>query len=177
MKNLSIFSIIALLSFSTTQAQKVPAQTGSQLSQQEAQAALDVHNQARKDVNVAPLEWSADLATFAQAWADNLAQNDCKMKHRPTSGSWAQQYGENIYWAQGRSLLASDASRSWYSEINDYQHGPLAAGNRGKTGHYTQMVWRNTKRLGMGKATCANGSVIIVANYDPMGNMRGEMAY
>lgn len=177
MKSLSILSIILLLICTAVQAQKVPAQTGSQLNQQEAQQALDIHNQARKEVNVAPLEWSADLASFAQAWADNLAQNGCTMKHRPSSGSWAQQYGENIYWAQGRSLLASDAASSWYSEINDYQHGPLSATNRGKTGHYTQMVWRQTTHVGMGQATCENGSVIIVANYNPMGNMRGEMAY
>lgn len=176
MKNIHILFIGLLLAAFTSKAQTVPAQTGSQISQQEAQAALDFHNKTRQDVNVAPLTWSAELSAFAQAWADHLAQNGCTMRHRPTSGTWAQQYGENIYWAQGHYLLAVDASRSWYSEIHDYEHGPFSA-NRNKTGHYTQMVWQQSKTLGIGKATCKNGAVIVVANYDPRGNMIGELAY
>ena len=177
MKNLFFLSIGLLLTTLTAQAQTVPAQTGSQLSQEEAQDALDVHNKIRNDVNVPPLTWSTELAAFAQAWANYLAENGCKMQHRPASGAWAQQYGENIYWAQGRTLLAADASRSWYSEVQDYEHVPIGSPHRGRTGHYTQMVWRKTTTVGIGKATCSNGAVIIVANYDPRGNMRGEMAY
>lgn len=176
MKNSHVLSPFLLLFFVTTQAQTVTAPTGSLVNQQEAQAALDVHNKARKEVNVAPLSWSADLAAFAQAWADHLAANGCTMKHRPTVGTWAQQYGENIYWAQGRSLLAADASRSWYTEIEHYQHGPYEGASRG-VGHYTQMVWQATKTLGMGKASCKDGAVIIVANYDPRGNTVGVRPY
>lgn len=177
MKNLFILFIGLLLSALTALAQTVPTKTGSQLTQQEAQDALDVHNKVRNDVNVLPLAWSTELAAFAQAWADYLAENGCKMQHRPTSGAWAQQYGENIYWAKGRTLLAADASRSWYSEIQYYEHAPLSAANVGKTGHYTQMVWQKTTTVGIGKTTCSDGAVIIVANYNPRGNMRGEMAY
>jgi hypothetical protein len=177
MKKIHILSIVFLLVYSITQAQTVPAKTGSLLGQQEAQDALDFHNKARKDVHVAPLSWSTQLAAFAQAWANNLAQNGCKMQHRPAAGEWAQQYGENIYWAMGRSLLAGDASRSWYSEIADYTPGPYSSANRGKTGHYTQMVWQESKTVGIGKATCPNGSVIIVANYDPRGNTLGVRPY
>jgi len=177
MRNLFILSMGFTLATLSSQGQTVPVKTGSLLSQQEAQDALDFHNKVRHDVNVGPLAWSAELAAFAQSWADYLAKNGCKMQHRPAEGPWAQQYGENIYWAQGRSLLAADASRSWYSEIQDYNHAPLSAANVGKTGHYTQMVWQKSTTVGIGKATCANGAVMIVANYNPRGNMRGELAY
>jgi len=177
MKNLFTLFIGLLFTSLASLAQSVPEKTGSQLGQQEAQEALDFHNKVRSEVNVAPLAWSTELAAYAQAWANHLAERGCKMQHRPATGQWAQQYGENIYWAQGRSLLAVDASRSWYSEIQDYQHGPLSAANVGKTGHYTQMVWQKSTTVGIGKATCSNGAVMIVANYDPRGNMRGEMAY
>jgi hypothetical protein len=177
MKKIPILSLVLLLLFSFAQAQTVPAVTGSLVSQQEAQEALDFHNKVRKEVNVAPLTWSAELSAYAQAWADNLASTGCKMQHRPYSGKWAQQYGENIYWALGRELEPVNASSSWYSEIKDYKHGPLSNNNFMKVGHYTQMVWHDSKRVGMGKATCKNGSVIIVANYDPRGNMLGTKAY
>lgn len=176
MKNYQVLlSIFLLFSFSA-QAQTVPSLTGSLLSQQEAQDALDVHNKARKDVHVTPLTWSAELAVFAQTWADYLAKNGCNMKHRPSSGLWAQLYGENIYWAKGRSLLAADASRSWYSEIEHYKYGPYEGSNHG-VGHYTQMVWQDTRSVGIGKATCNNGAVIIVANYNPPGNTVGMKPY
>lgn len=176
MKNVHVLLFLLLFSSVSTQAQTVPVSTGSLLSQQEAQAALDVHNKARNDVKVTPLSWSSELATFAQAWANHLAENGCTMKHRPASGSWAQQYGENIYWAQGRSLLAADASSSWYSEVEHYQYGPYEGTSRG-VGHYTQMVWNDTKAVGIGKATCRDGSVIIVANYNPRGNTVGVRPY
>ncbi|WP_066405701.1 CAP family protein [Flavisolibacter tropicus] len=176
MKNGQVLLSILLLFTVATRAQTVPASTGSLLSQQEAQDALDVHNKARKDVSVTSLSWSAELAAFAQAWADHLAKSGCNMKHRPASGTWAQQYGENIFWAQGRSLLATDASRSWYSEIDQYQYGPFDGTNKG-VGHYTQMIWKTTQSVGIGKATCSNGAVIIVANYNPPGNTVGTKPY
>jgi hypothetical protein len=37
----------------------------------------------------------------SQAWADELASSGCMMKHRPHSGKWEQEYGENIYWCSG----------------------------------------------------------------------------
>jgi len=176
MKNTSLLTICFLLLFISAQAQTVPAQTGSSLDQQEAQAALDFHNKARKEVNVATLDWSAELAAFAQAWADNLATNGCTMKHRPADGSWAQRYGENIYWAQGQALLAVDATHNWYNEIENFQPGPYPGANHG-IGHYTQMVWQDTKTVGIGKASCKDGAVIIVANYDPRGNTVGVRPY
>lgn len=159
-------------------AQKVPKSTGSKVPQEEAQAALDFHNKVRKDVGTAPLEWSSDLAKYAQAWADHLAKdNDCKMQHRPHDGKWKQQHGENIYWSGGSDSNAADASEMWYSEINDYKLTKVTSANFSKTGHYTQMVWKNTTKVGIGQAVCPTGAIIIVGNYSPPGNYIGEKPY
>ncbi|MGC4022624.1 MAG: CAP family protein [Cyclobacteriaceae bacterium] len=159
--------------------QVVPQKTGSNVSQEDAQAALDFHNKARKDVGSPPLEWSQELAEYAQAWADNLAKNnDCQMKHRPRDGGkWNQIHGENIFWGSASSYNAKNASESWYSEIKDYKYGPLTQSNWYGTGHYTQLVWKNTTKVGIGQAVCSSGAIIIVGNYDPPGNYMGEKPY
>src|SRR5688572_28011106 len=101
MKKLVIGFILSL-TFLTAGAQTVPAVTGSNASQKDAQIALDHHNKVRKDVGTPPQEWSVELAKYAQAWANNLANNkNCKMEHRPYSGEWKQKYGENIFWGSG----------------------------------------------------------------------------
>lgn len=157
-------------------AQKPPKVTGSKISQTEAQEALDFHNKVRADVKCPPLKWSAELAEYAQAWADHLA-DDCEMQHRPVKGRWAQKYGENIFWGQGETYTALHASESWYSEINEYKYGPIKGNSWYKTGHYTQMVWKKTTHLGMGMAVCRDGAILIVANYNPSGNYMGEKPY
>jgi uncharacterized protein YkwD len=173
------FLVAALLLLSTTMwAQKVPANTGSKVPQDQAQEALDFHNKARKDVGNPPLEWSAELANYAQKWADHLANDEnCKMRHRPNDGEWKRLYGENIFWSSDYSSHAIVASESWYSEIKDYKHGILTSSNWYASGHYTQMIWKTTTKVGIGQGVCPSGAIIIVGSYDPPGNYMGEKAY
>lgn len=167
-----LFSILG-----TATGQTVPKETGSNASQQDAQTALDHHNKVRKDVGTPSLEWSPELAEYAQAWADELAKRNCAFEHRPDSGPWAGIYGENIFWGSASGYTLLSASESWYDEIQVYKHGPISDANWPAAGHYTQMVWKSTKTMGMGIATCKSGAVLIVANYDPSGNYWGEKAY
>jgi len=51
-------------------------------------------------------------------------------------------------------------------------------------GHYTQVVWRNSLRLGCGVKNCTTGSPFgggawqfWVCNYDPPGNISGQRPY
>lgn len=149
----------------------------SALSQQEISSLLAVHNQARAEVGVAPVSYSSSLAAYAQAWADHLASSGCQMKHRPSSGPWAQIYGENIAMISGASANAGQASRMWYDEKSAYHGQPVTMSNLMSIGHYTQMVWRGTTHVGCGKAVCANGYVIFVCNYNPSGNTLNGTPY
>jgi pathogenesis-related protein 1 len=159
-------------------AQIVGENTGSEITQAVAQEALDFHNKARKDVGTDPLSWSAELASYAQAWANNLASRNCAFEHRSASNSPDKKnYGENIFWGSGSMYNAVDASKSWYNEIEQYVHGTLTNDNWSVAGHYTQMVWQSTTSVGIGVATCQDGAVIVVANYDPPGNYLGQKAY
>ena len=41
-------------------------------------------------------------------------------------------------------------------------------------GHFTQVVWKNSKNLGIAKARSSSGKIIVVANYEPAGNFIGQ---
>lgn len=170
-------SLILFWVVMSVNAQTVPDNTGSKISKKDAQAALDHHNKVRKDVGSPALQWSAELAEYAQQWANHLASEGCEMQHRPNSGKWMQRYGENIFWGSDSSYTPLDASESWYDEIKEYKYDVVTMDNYYPTGHYTQMVWKNTTHVGIGVAICANGGIIIVANYNPAGNYIGEKPY
>lgn len=45
------------------------------------------------------------------------------------------------------------------------------------SGHFSQLVWKDTKQMGVGKARSAAGTkVFVVANFDPQGNWMGQFA-
>ncbi|MBL7990862.1 MAG: hypothetical protein JNN25_05455 [Candidatus Kapabacteria bacterium] len=171
---LSLLSVFVLAFMGILLPQNLSAQT---VSADEAQRIVDYHNTVRKEVGAPPVEWSPELAAFAQEWANYIAANGCAMQHRPISGKWAQKYGENVFWGAGKAYTVIDAAQSWYGEKKFWKGGKLSNRNWSKSGHYTQMVWAATMKIGVGKAVCKNGATIIVANYDPRGNMMGEKPY
>lgn len=134
----------------------------------------DAHNRVRKPLKLPPLEWSNDLAKFAQAWADKLAKRGCDLQHRPRSGADKQRYGENIFSATGQSADVDAVVGAWAEEVKDYN--PKTNRCRGVCGHYTQIVWRASRQVGCGMATCGDTEVW-VCNYDPPGNFVGQKPY
>lgn len=69
-------------------------------------------------------------------------------------------------------FLARDAVRSWYDESLLYNYNQAKFSF--KTGQFTQLVWKDTKSLGIAWASSNEGNVYIVANYSPAGNVRKQ---
>jgi len=149
--------------------------TGSSLSAENAKKILDHHNKARAELHIPPLTWSSTLAAYAQEWADSLAStDDCLFEHRPNN-----EYGENIFMSSPNDKFNPvQASQAWYSEKKKFTYAKIGEGNDwDKALHYTQMIWKKTTEMGAGMATSSNGNIIIVANYNPAGNMSGDYPY
>ncbi len=153
--------------------------TGSKISVTDAKEILAHHNKVRKNVGAAALIWSSKLSAYAQSWANHLARsNNCEIKHRTECGEDGKNYGENIFWGSSSDYYKPiEASLSWYSEIKKYSYAKLNENNWDRAGHYTQMVWKDTKEVGVGVAICSNGGIIVVANYYPAGNVIGQYPY
>jgi uncharacterized protein YkwD len=139
-------------------------------SQAGIQQMLTAHNSWRKRTGVPPLTWSPQLANYAQEWANKLAREN-KFEHRKNSP-----YGENLAWAGGQQLSPERVVNMWGEEVKDYNYSANACKPGKMCGHYTQIVWRNTKQVGCGMAR-ANGKEVWVCNYNPPGNYRGQRPY
>lgn len=144
------------------------------------------HNTERATVGSPSLTWSNGLAAYAQNWADTIAA-DCVMRH---SGG---RYGENIA-AFGSSAGPPLSSPQkvvdyWSSEKSCWTYGTIegteqcnascvAQLSSNGCGHYTQVVWKNTQRVGCGRSTCKSGNwEFWVCSYDPPGNIVGQTPY
>jgi glioma pathogenesis-related protein 2 len=58
----------------------------------------------------------------------------------------------------------------WYNEIKYYKFSKSQFSM--ETGHFTQLIWKATKNLGVGIAfTSSKRKVYVVAQYSPPGNM------
>jgi pathogenesis-related protein 1 len=174
---------------------------------------VKAHNEARQAVGSPPLEWSDDLAKFSAEWL--TAQRDAMKTlaqqgqfpnpgHRPADGPHKQKYGENLaIWGGSADSVASAPEKAvagWLKEKTAFdklqQVKPYVVGaEQGQVdetgrpmivGHYTQVVWKKTKRVGAARIIVEvsddqnrklRSYVGIVANYDPPGNFVGEKPY
>lgn len=127
---------------------------------------LRVHNDCRAELGVGPLVWDDGLAQYALQWAQELARTD-SFRHRSHN-----RYGENLFWGSGAPFTLEHAARSWASEKPHMSGKQYTQG----AGHYSQMIWKNTRRVGAAAVHYGN-KVVIVANYDPAGNYIGQDAY
>ncbi len=140
------------------------------------------HNTIRNQLGIAPLVWSDSLAEHAKARAITLAKQGCRMSHGPSG-----RYGENLYWAsavrwsngkrQVQEINARHVADSWALEEKNYNSQTKKCQNGAICGHYTQMIWKNSKELGCGMAACADNGQIWVCNYNPPGNFIGQTPY
>jgi pathogenesis-related protein 1 len=130
------------------------------------QQVLEEYNKWRAAVAVPPLVWDKNLAAVAADWAQHLVGR-CGLVH---SG---RPLGENLAKYHGSSLIT--AVGDWGEEVEDYNYTTGTC--TGVCGHWTQIVWRGTERLGCGFSVCRNGDTILVCNYDPPGNTKGKKPY
>ncbi len=130
----------------------------------DAQTLLDEHNRYRAAHCAPPLTWSDEVAQVAQGWADSLRDDGCAFEHSRTP------YGENLAGGTTGALPPEAVVEMWYREVDKYRFPD--GGFSMETGHFTQVVWRDTTELGCGMSRCG-GMDIWVCNYAPPGNMGG----
>ncbi len=149
---------------------------------------VSAHNKVRSKFRLQPLSWSPSLANFSTQWANHLKNTSaCKMHHRPHSGRNKTDFGENLYWAspfrwsdgatEVQKITSYAVVNEWAKEVKYYNYRANRCQPGQQCGHYTQIVWRNTKKVGCGLAFCPDKSQVWVCSYDPPGNWQGQRPY
>lgn len=178
--------------------------TFSGLTEEGKAALLDRHNSLRSRValgqetaglpgpqpgasNMRKLVWDEELATIAQRWTDQ-----CTFGHDDERSLLDGTYtGQNAYWASSSVESTEDAvqaglagaTQNWYDEVSDPGFNPANinpyAFNSG-TGHYTQVVWAETDRVGCGVVYYKQDgwfSTLVNCNYARGGNFINQAMY
>jgi uncharacterized protein YkwD len=150
-----------------------------------ASMVLAVHNRERAAVGVPLLVWNQTAADHAKVWAEWNAKNGTLLHcvFVPESVHKDPQYIESCTHHEGENLAAggdkmnttkpiAQNMQGWIAEKNYYQGRPSATGTK-VTGHYLQMISRDTKSVGCGTASGGpndyRGWTIISCRYYPPG--------
>ncbi|XP_071502492.1 Golgi-associated plant pathogenesis-related protein 1-like [Diadema antillarum] len=134
--------------------------------------ALKAHNKYRAEHGAPALKIDSKINKYAQKWAETCAKKS-QLAHRSE-----HQYGENIHYAfdsRGTENITGEmASKAFYDEINNYNFSN--PGFTSGTGHFTQLVWKSSLRVGIGVAVNPQNKnqVFSVFNYEPAGNVQGQ---
>uniref|UniRef100_H0X2D6 SCP domain-containing protein n=1 Tax=Otolemur garnettii TaxID=30611 RepID=H0X2D6_OTOGA len=135
---------------------------------------VDAHNSLRRQVSPPAADmkfmgWDKNLAKTASAWAHKckIAHNDCLDVANGCHAGFAF-VGENLWTGGEGGFSPHVAVNSWYNETAFYNFETLSCSK--VCGHYTQVVWANTYKIGCAVAKCPNlggSTVVFICNYGP----------
>ncbi len=138
------------------------------------------HNAARAAVVPAPatplppMVWSESDAQVARAYAAK-----CVFAHNAARGP----RGENLYANAGGTKTPAAVVATWVAEVKNYTYATNQCS--GVCGHYTQVVWRDSVKVGCAMQRCTTNSPFggggawdnWVCDYSPAGNFVGRKPY
>jgi hypothetical protein len=168
------FGVALAMQLAPTQLQANNLPDGEQASESLQQRWLTAHNIERAHMGVGPLRWDNRLAQDAQKWANHLAATQT-FDHAPNDP--ANDQGENLWMGTRHAYSAEEMVDAWISEKKWFKPAAFPyvsqTGNWKDVGHYVQVVWHNTTRVGCAVAE-GGGDEYLVCRYDPPGNWEGE---
>ena len=135
---------------------------------------LAAHNAVRAQAGVAPLIWDNALGNSAAVYAQRLALTNT-FQHSDRQAR--RGVGENLWMGSRGGFRVEQMVANWASERRMFAAGTFPAvsrtGNWVDVGHYTQIVWPTTTRVGC--ALASNGRAdYLVCHYSPAGNIDGR---
>ncbi len=149
----------------------------TQPSVNESQRLLQAHNAERARLGLQPLAWSAALARDAGDWARELLARRT-LKH--AGKSERKGGGENLWMGTAGAWDSNAMVDMFLAERRHFRAATFPdvslTGNWTDVGHYTQIVWRETRQVGCA-IDSGNGLDVLVCRYQPAGNVMGQAPF
>jgi Cysteine-rich secretory protein family len=176
---ITAFALVASSAFSASAQSPIELRPGvAQLAARPSSMAdeiLAAHNQYRREVGVPDLVWSDELAQDAQGWSDHLAAQGTLEHSQERNGA-----GENLWMGSSGRYSWTAMVQGWGEEKQYFRMGNFpdvsTTGNWVDVGHYTQLVWRDTREVGCAKAS-GGGNDVLTCRYRSPGNYMGQRPY
>ncbi len=134
---------------------------------------LQAHNRERALIGSAPLHWDLQLQAEAEAYAGKLAATG-RFEHAPSH--LLRDQGENLWTGTRGAFSPGSMVADWASGSRFFQHGEFPnvsrTGNWWDVGHYTQVIWPETQKLGCAISSSSDFDYL-VCRYAPAGNVIG----
>jgi hypothetical protein len=135
---------------------------------------LALHNRERASIGAPPLAWDPALARAAAAYGPALARLG-KLAHSEPATRPGQ--GENLWMGTRGAYALEEMAGGWAGEKSLFSPGTFPgvsrSGNWSDVGHYTQMIWKGTSRVGCALHTSRDWD-FLVCRYSPPGNVVGQ---
>lgn len=165
--------VLGLLAWASCSAAAAPPPLATFAAQFPARI-LANHNAERARAGAAPLAWDNQLGTGAAAYAQQLAIAG-RFAHSDRSNRPG--IGENLWMGTHGAFSVDAMVAAWASEKDFFMPGIFPevsrSGDWEDVGHYTQMIWPTTRRIG-----CAIASTpridYLVCRYAGAGNVTGQ---
>ncbi len=133
---------------------------------------LRLHNEYRAKHQAPPLVLDAECGRLAQAYAEELLAKGV-LQHGMRTTASGERLGQNLAMSSRTNWDPLSATTLWYNEVSKYNFNQ--PGFSSACGHFSQLVWKGTQKVGFGYAS-KNGRTIVVANYYPAGNVINRFA-
>lgn len=138
---------------------------------------LAAHNKERVSLKIAPLVWSETLAAHARTWAKVLAVR-AVLDHSPSADRLSE--GENLWSGTAGEYTPEEMIESFLEERAMFKRAIFpkvsSTGDWHDVGHYTQIIWQNTREVGCAIESNKNDDYL-VCRYSAPGNVVGEAVY
>ena len=132
---------------------------------------LKQHNKIREKYKREQLKLNNDLTTLAQKYADNFDLLEESNFHFENDQN--QYIGINYKLFDGDISEINKICKEWIDEGKGCEENNVIKYSS-KTKHFTQIIWKNTKNIGLGYSELNNNKKIFIAFYYPVGNILNE---
>ncbi|XP_065125082.1 peptidase inhibitor 15-like [Paramisgurnus dabryanus] len=151
------------------------------LTEDQASDIVDIHNDLRSQVQpsaafMQKVVWNEELRLVAESYAAK-----CIWDHNPALPNLTM--GENLFVTTG-PLNITKAMLDWFEENRDYDFDSNSCNEGKMCGHYTQMVWATSTKIGCAAHLCETieglnfkKATLLVCDYYPSGNYEGQRPY